>query len=79
MALIYADENLFGPASSNKMPVLRLLGDGHKQMLRDCILEVGSYGHICDRTLQQSIPRAGANLLNPDSETGPQHFAIPYQ
>ncbi|CAB9529663.1 Putative amino-acid ABC transporter-binding protein YhdW [Seminavis robusta] len=79
MALIYAEEHGIEPRTSFEMPVARLFGDGLKQMLRDCVLAVGSYAHIYNRTLESTIPRSGANQLNHDSAPGPQQYAIPYR
>ena len=65
MGLIYAEENQMNSTSSTQMPVVSLFGENLKQMFRDCIYAMGSYGDIYSRNLESMVPRTGGpNMLN---------------
>ncbi|CAB9524429.1 extracellular solute-binding protein [Seminavis robusta] len=77
-ALIFAEEQGIGQETSNMMPEVLLFGNQYKRMFRDAILEVGNYGDLFDRNLKAiNIPRTGQNMLNQNSNQGPQHYAPP--
>ncbi|CAB9502616.1 extracellular solute-binding protein [Seminavis robusta] len=77
-ALIFAEEQDIGQATSSMMPEVLLFGTQYKRMLRDAVLEVGSYSDIFNRNLKpMNIPRTGQNMLNLNSNQGPQRYAPP--
>ena len=76
MATFFAEEEGITMDTAVDMPVVTLFGERLKQMYRDCISSVGSYAEIYNNTLQEFIPRDGANRLNEDL-AGPQMFPIP--
>ena len=76
MASIYAEEENITSSTSANMPVVSLYGVEFLQMFRDTIFVMGSFAEVWNSTLQSSIPRAGANLLNRGLE-GPQLYPIP--
>ena len=76
IAMGYAEEHGIGRTNAESMPVVTLFGEYLKQMFRDCILGVGSYGDVYNRTLGGSLPRSGGNLLNNGPSFGPQQFPI---
>ena len=76
IAMGYAEEHGIGRNNAEAMPVVTLFGEDLKQMFRDCILGVGSYGEVYNRTLGGSIPRSSGNLLNNGPSFGPQQFPI---
>jgi ABC-type amino acid transport substrate-binding protein len=75
VATIYAEEQGITSESSLQMPIQSFFGETFKQCFRDSISSVGSYGEIYNRTLQDFIPRTGANRLN-DGQPGAQMFPI---
>ena len=76
MATIFAEEEGITMDTAVSMPVVTLFGERLKQMYRDCISSVGSYAELYNNSLQEFIPRDGANRLNKDL-AGPQMFPIP--
>ncbi|CAB9508008.1 extracellular solute-binding protein [Seminavis robusta] len=76
VAVIYAEENDISHETAIEMPVVSLFGDSLKQMFRDCVTAVGSYATMYNTTLEQIIPRAGANRLNDQDD--PEHFPVPF-
>lgn len=83
-SLFYAEEEHIQRISSRDMPVNALFGESMKQMLRDAVLAVGSYGELYNRTrllLSQNSgslpPRSGGNLLN-TWMSSPLHYPIPF-
>ncbi|CAB9527911.1 extracellular solute-binding protein [Seminavis robusta] len=77
-ALIFAEEHDIGQETSYRMPEVLLFGNQYKRMFRDAILEVGSYGDIFNRNLRPiNILRTGQNMLNLNSNQGPQRYAPP--
>lgn len=77
MAMVYAEEHNIDHDTASEMPIVTLFGERLKQMFGDCILGVGSYGDVYNRTLSSTIPRSGANLLNNGPSFGPQQYAVP--
>jgi ABC-type amino acid transport substrate-binding protein len=77
MALVYAEENVIRQETSSEMPVVNLFGERLKQMFRDAVHAVGSYGEMYNRTLAPIIPRSGGNMLN-ERLSGPQQFPFPF-
>lgn len=82
MALIYAEENrITSEDAHTSMPTVNLFGTDSKQMFIDCVVRVGNYGDIYNRTLGVlGIPRTGRNLLNspsPKTGFGGQQLALP--
>jgi hypothetical protein len=77
MSTFYAEENNVNAATADNMPIVNLFGESFRQMFRDCILAVGNYGDIYERTLSSTIPRSGQNQLNLNLD-GPQQFPIPF-
>jgi hypothetical protein len=77
MSTFYAEENNVNAATADSMPIVNVFGESFRQMFRDCILAVGNYGDIYERTLSSTIPRSGQNQLNLNPE-GPQVFPIPF-
>lgn len=76
MATIFAEEEGITMDTAVSMPVVTLFGERLKQMYRDCISSVGSYAELYNKSLQEFIPRDGANRLN-EHLSGPQMFPIP--
>ena len=86
-SLFYAEEQHIQRSSSRDMPVNALFGESMKQMLRDAVLGVGSYGELYNRTsllLSQNHseegglpPRSGGNLLN-TWMSSPLQYPIPF-
>lgn len=76
IATVYAEEKGITAATATDMPVVTLFGESLKQMFADCISSTGSYSELYNRTLQEFIPRGGANRLN-DELAGPQMFPVP--
>ena len=76
MAIIFAEEQGITSQVSADMPVVTMFGDALKQAFRDCISSIGSYAELYNNTLEEFIPRAGANRLN-EQNRGAQMFPIP--
>ena len=75
MGLFFAEEENIPRDSSGGVLVVKLFGEGTKQMLRDSVLAVGRYGEIYNRTLASTMPRSGGNMLN-KCLAGPQHYPM---
>lgn len=60
---------------SDVSPLVNVFGLELNYAFRDCLFEVGNYGGIYERTLEQKIPRSGRNLLNVNLDN-PQQYAI---
>jgi ABC-type amino acid transport substrate-binding protein len=75
-ALVFAEEEGITSEISANMPVVTLFGERLKQAFRDCIASVGSFAELYNNTLQEFIPRAGANRLN-EHLKGAQMVPIP--
>jgi len=73
LAILYAEEQGITSDIAGDMPVVTLFGEGLKQMFRDCVASVGSYAELYNNTLQEYVPRQGANRLN-EGYAGPQMF-----
>jgi hypothetical protein len=71
----FAEENYINAATSDSMPIAILFGESFRHMFRHCILAVGNYGDIYERTLFY-ITRSGQNLLNLNNV--PQQFPVPF-
>jgi ABC-type amino acid transport substrate-binding protein len=76
-AIVHAEENGIAQITAKNMRAVNLFGENLKQIFRDCIKGVGSYGEIYNRTLQDLIPRSGRNLLNKDYDA--QQFVPPFE
>eukprot|EP00797_Seminavis_robusta_P001663 Sro10_g008210.2 (386) ;mRNA; r:162544-163701 len=80
MSLISAEEQGIEARSIDEMKVVNLYGEQLKQSLRDCVLSVGTYGDIFNRTmLSAGVHREGGNLLNTGPGFGPQQYPVPFQ
>jgi hypothetical protein len=78
MAMLYAEDQGIGMNTSGLMPIVGVFGEDSKQMLRDCILAVGSYAQVYNRTMETHLSRSGSvNRLN-EGLRGPQHYPIPF-
>jgi ABC-type amino acid transport substrate-binding protein len=75
-AIVYAEEKGITQNTARDMPAISLFGEDMKQIFRDCIKAVGSYGEIYNRTLESTIPRSGRNLLN---EGTAQQYVAPFE
>ena len=75
MAIIYAEEEGIRAANSIDMPLVSLFGEVLDTMLSDCISFVGNYADMYNNSLQNFIPRSGANMLNDGA--GPQLYPVP--
>jgi len=74
-AIIYAEETNITKSSSSKMPLVNLFSPQHRLMMKRVIKEVGNYGDIFDRHVDNVGPRDGLNMLN--SGSGPQLHPVP--
>ena len=74
--LIFAEEQGITSENANEMPIVNLFGSKFQNFYRNMIQQVGSYGEIYNRNVQDAIPRGGPSELN-DYPYGPQHFALP--
>lgn len=80
MAIIYAEEVDIDQRSFASMPITSLFGEELKHCLQDCILAVGNYAELYNRTLMTVLPRSNPNMLNLDNGGkgfGPQHSPLP--
>ncbi|CAB9521716.1 extracellular solute-binding protein [Seminavis robusta] len=75
MGVIFAEEEGITAETSVDMPIVSLFGEKLKQMFRDCVASVGNYAELYNATLQDVVPRGGANRLN-EGLAGPQLFPI---
>lgn len=74
-AIVFAEQNGMGKATSNSMPTVGLYGSNFNRLFRNVIAAVGSYNEIYERNLEDLIPRQGLNLLA--DMTSPLRFHIP--
>ncbi|CAB9511847.1 extracellular solute-binding protein [Seminavis robusta] len=75
-ATIFAEEEGITSQNPQAMPAVFLYGDQLKQMFRDCISAIGSYAELYNNTIEEYIPRSGANRLN-EGLSGSQLYPVP--
>jgi hypothetical protein len=71
MSTIYAEDRGITQMSHNDMPEIYIFGSQFRRMLRNVILEVGSYADMYDRNVQK------VNFLNSEPHFGPQIYVPP--
>ncbi|CAB9520387.1 extracellular solute-binding protein [Seminavis robusta] len=76
-AIIFAEENGITKETSNKMPAVSLYGIELSRIFRDAVNDVGDYADIWNRTVPETIPRQGRNLLFDGANPSPLIPIIP--